>query len=140
MSKNDWDVFKKRKIHFIHINTNRLWPKIDEVRYVANITNASIIGISETKLDETIFSSELEVYSYGLVRLDRSRRDGGVACYIKSSIAHNYNGSFCSNIESIFVDIYLPKSKPSYWLFYIDHQIKKSSLNPLIMFSQKLGF
>ena len=140
MSKNDWDVFKKRKIHFIHINTNRLWPKIDEVRYVANITNASIIGISETKLDETIFSSELEVYSYGLVRLDRSRRDGGVACYIKSSIAYNYNGSFCSNIESIFVDIYLPKSKPSYWLFYINHQIKKSSLNPLIMFSQKLGF
>ena len=127
-------------MHSIHININRLCSKIDEVRYVASITNTSIIGISETKLDETIFSNELEVYSYGLVRFDRFRRGGGVACYIKSSIAYNYNGSFCSNIESIFVDIYLPKSKPSYWVFYIDHQIKKSSLNTLIMFSQKLGF
>ena len=48
-------------MHFIHININSLLPKIDEVRYIANITNASIIGISETKLDETISSSELQV-------------------------------------------------------------------------------
>ena len=41
-------------------------PKIGEVRYIANITNASIIGISETKLDETILSSELEVDGYDL--------------------------------------------------------------------------
>ena len=67
-------------MHFIHININSLLPKIDEVRYIANITNASIIGISETKLDEIIWSSELEVDSYDLVRLDRSRRGGGVAC------------------------------------------------------------
>ena len=58
---------KKREMHFIHININSLLPKIDEVRYIANITNASIIGISETKLDETILSSELEVDGYDLV-------------------------------------------------------------------------
>ena len=48
-------------MHFIHINTSSLLPKIDEVRYITNITNASIIGISETKLDETILWSELEL-------------------------------------------------------------------------------
>ena len=57
-------------------------------------------------------SSELEVDGYDLVRLDRSRRGGGVACYIKSLIAYSYKESFCSNTESIFVDIFLPKSKP----------------------------
>ena len=87
-------------------------PKIDEVCYIANITNASIIGISETKLDKTIWSSELEVDGYDLVRLNRSRGGGGVACYIKSSIAYSHKESFCSNTESIFVDIFLPKSKP----------------------------
>ena len=46
-------------MHFIHININSLLPKIDEVRCIANITNVSIIGISETELDETIWSSEL---------------------------------------------------------------------------------
>ena len=105
-SRNEWNVFKKRGMHFIHININSLLPKIDEVRYIANITNASVIGISETKLDETILSSELEVDGYDLVRLDRSRRGGGGACYIESSIAYSYKNSFCSNTESIFVDIF----------------------------------
>ena len=77
-------------MHFIHININSLWPKTDEVRYIANITNASIVGISETKVDETILSSELEADCYDLVRPDRSRRGGGVTCYIKSSIAYSY--------------------------------------------------
>ena len=54
-------------------------------------------------------SSELEVDGYDLVRLDRSRGGAGVACYIKSSTAYSY--SFCSNKESTFVDIFLPKSK-----------------------------
>ena len=60
-------------------------PKIDEVRYIAIITNTSIIGISQTKLDETILSGKLEVNGYDLIRRDRSRRGDGVACYIKRS-------------------------------------------------------
>ena len=72
-------------------------PKIDEVRYIANITIASIIGISETKVDKTVLSSQLQVDSYDLIRINRSRRGSGVACYI---------GIFCSNNESIFADIY----------------------------------
>ena len=111
-SRNEWNVFKKRGMHLIYININSILRKIDEVRYMANITNASIIGISENKLDETTLSSELEVDGYDLVRLDRSRRGGGVARYIKSSIACSYKESFCSNTESIFVNIFLPKSKP----------------------------
>ena len=71
VNRNDWDVFKKRGMYFIYININSLLPKIDEVRYIANITNASIIGISETKLEETILSSELEVDGYGFVNLDQ---------------------------------------------------------------------
>ena len=69
----------------------------------AKITNASIIGISETKLEETILSSELEVDAYGLVNLDRRRRGGGVACYINSSIAYSYKDTICRDIESILL-------------------------------------
>ena len=82
MSRNDWDVSEKRRMHFTHTNVISLLPKIDKVRYIANITNASFFGISETKLDETILSSELEVDGYDLIKLDRSRRGGGVASYI----------------------------------------------------------
>ena len=70
---------------------------------------ASIVAIIDTKLDETILSSKLEADGYNLTRLNRSRSGCGVACYIESSIACSYKDSFCRNIESIFVDIYLPK-------------------------------
>ena len=61
-------------------------PKTDKVRYIANITNASIIGINETKLDENILSSELEVNSFDLVRLDRSRRGVNPTAYLIQTI------------------------------------------------------
>ena len=77
-------------MYFIPININNPMPKIDEVRHIPNKTNASIIGISETKLDETILSSELEVDGYDLLRPDQSRRGGGAASYIKSSIVYSY--------------------------------------------------
>ena len=59
MSRNDWDVFyKKRSALNSHIKS--LLPKSDELCYTAKITN----GISEIKLDETILSSKLEVDCY----------------------------------------------------------------------------
>ena len=59
---------------------NSLLPKIDEVKLIANKSNATIIGISETKLDNTIMDSELKIEGYDLIRSDRNRHGGGVAC------------------------------------------------------------
>ena len=75
--------------------------KIDEIRYIDKLTNAIIIGLSETKLDNTVLSSELEIEGYDLVRSDRSRRGGGVACFVKNSISYNRKLNFCINTESI---------------------------------------
>ena len=68
-------------MHFIHLNINSLLPKIDEIRYVAKLTNATVIGLNETTLDNTVLSSELEIEGYDLVRPDQSQR-GGVACFV----------------------------------------------------------
>ena len=57
-------------------------------------------------------SSELEIEGYDLVRSDRSRRGGGVACFVKNSVSYNRKPNFCINTESIFIQIFLPKSKP----------------------------
>ena len=40
---NEWDVFKARGLHFVHININSLLPKI---RRIACLSNAAVIGIS----------------------------------------------------------------------------------------------
>ena len=98
--------------HTLHLNINSILPKIDEIPYIAKLTNATVIGLSETKLDNAVLSSELEIEGYDLVRSDRSRRGGGVACFVENSISYNRKPNFCINTESVFIEIFLPKSKP----------------------------
>ena len=112
MNFEKWAVFKNKGPHFVHIKINSLLPKIDELRYLTKLTNASIVGNSETKLEDSLSSNEIEIEGYDPLRLDRSRRGGGVAYYIERSLACNYKDNFCKSTESIFVNIFLPKMEP----------------------------
>ena len=98
-------------MQFIHLNINSLLPKIDEIRCIANAANATVIGLSKTKRDITVLSSDLEIEGYDLVRSDRSRRAEGVACFDKNYILYNRKPNFCINAKSIFIEILLHKSK-----------------------------
>ena len=102
------------------MNNHSILPKIDEICYIAKLTNATVIGLSETKLDNTVLSSELEIEGYDLVISDRSRGGEGVACFVKNSISYNRKPNLCINTESIFIEIFLPKSKPALTGIYID--------------------
>ena len=108
---NTWAPFNKSGLHFIHININSLLPKIDEIRSMALNTNAALIGITESKLDESIPNSEININNYILIRNDRNRNGGGVACYIREDINFTQKNIFKDDIECIFVDILLPKTK-----------------------------
>ena len=107
-----WHPFKKRGLHFLHLNVNSLLPKIDEIRYIATLSNAAIIGISESKLDDSVLDCEVNICGYDLLRCDRNRNGGGVACYIRQNINYNKKDIFPDSIENIVVDILLPKTKP----------------------------
>ena len=52
VDKDIWLPFKKRGLHFLHININSILSKIDELRHIAKLSNASVIGVSESKLDD----------------------------------------------------------------------------------------
>ena len=81
------EYFLKKGLHILHLNINSLLSKLDEIRFIAKQSNASAIGISESKPDSSILSSELDTDEYDLIRLDRSRRGGGVGCYIRKSLS-----------------------------------------------------
>ena len=51
---NEWNVFKNRGLHFIHLNINSLLPKIEELCFIAKSTNAAVIGICQSKLDASV--------------------------------------------------------------------------------------
>ena len=68
--------------------------KIDELRYIARITNAAVIGISESKLDDFVPTSEIQIDEYDLVHCDRNRHGGWVACYIRNDLSCNVKSYF----------------------------------------------
>ena len=55
-----------------------------------------------------------------LLRSDKNKNGGGVACYIKNNIAHNRQSSISENIENIVQDILLPNQNPSWWALSTD--------------------
>ena len=109
---NEWNIFKSRGLHFIHLNINSLLPKIEELRIIAKSTNAAILGISASKLDESILEPEIQIDDYKILRCDTSRHGGGVACYLRNDLSYNILFVFPRGSESVFFEILSPTSKP----------------------------
>ena len=59
--KENWKKFRNKGLHFIHLNINSLQPKIDELREIIQISSPTVIGITETKLDNSIDDSEISI-------------------------------------------------------------------------------
>ena len=86
--------------------------KIDELRHIAGLTNAAVIGISESKLDHSLPTSETQIDECGLLSCDRNRHGGEIACYIRNDLNYNVKSHFPKDIENIFLKLSLPNPKP----------------------------
>ena len=73
-------------------------PKIDELRHIAKLTNAAVMGISESKFDDSMSTSEIQIDEYDLLCCNRNRHGGGVACYIRNYLSYNVNSYFPKDI------------------------------------------
>ena len=110
--EDDTQIFNKKGLHFVHLNCNSLINKIHEIREFVLHANPHVICFSETKLDPTITSAEIDINGYSNIRHDRNRNGGGVACYVSNSIHYNERTDFSKDFENIFIDILLPKTTP----------------------------
>ena len=108
---NIWEPLNKKGLHFLHINISSLLPKIDELKCIASKTKATIIGMTESKLDHTVADLKVNLPGYDILWCDRNRNGGGVACYIRKYLCFNTRPLNCKVIENIIFDILLPKSK-----------------------------
>ena len=98
LSNPKFEAFNIKGLHLIH-------PKF---------SNAGVIEITETKSDNTIYDSKVTIDGYSIVRNDRNRKDGGVACYIRSNIFYSRKTCLSDNLENIIIDLLFPKTKPIY--------------------------
>ena len=81
---NEWNVFKKTGLYFIHLNVNSLLTKIEELSYIAKSTNSAIIGICKSKLDASVLDPEIRIDNYKIICCNRNRQRGGVVCYVRN--------------------------------------------------------
>ena len=72
IKKEDFEVFNNKGLHFMHLNINGLLNKTDELRYIVRSSNAAVIGITETNLDNTVYDFEVTVDAYNIARNDRT--------------------------------------------------------------------
>ena len=70
---DEWNIFKNRGLPFIYLNINSLFPNIDELRHIARSNNAVVIGLSESKLDDSVFTSEIQIDEYDLLHCDANK-------------------------------------------------------------------
>ena len=108
----EWSVFNSRGLHFIHLNVNSLLPKIDELRNISKLSNAAVMRISESKLDDSVFSSDIHIDNYNTLRCDWNRHGGRVVCYIRNNLSYVAKSFFPPEIENIFFELLLPNTKP----------------------------
>ena len=108
-----FDCFKRKGLHFIHINIRSLISKLSEIKILANNSSAAVIAISETWLDSSVTDAEININGYTVIRADRNREGGGVCMYIKNNLAFNCRLDLLEeNVEALWIDLLLPKTKP----------------------------
>ena len=80
--------------------------KKDEIRCIGNKAKSVITGIAESKLN-----LEVNLPGYYILRCERNRDSGGVACYIRKDLCLNTRTLHCNETENLIFDILSPKSK-----------------------------
>ena len=96
-------------LNLLHLNVNRLLSKIDELRYIAKRSNAAVIGTIKSKLDKCILDSEIQIDNYHIIRCDRNRKGGGVACYVRNDLSYIEKDFFPEEIETYSLRSYSQK-------------------------------
>ena len=80
-----WDpLIKTRGFHFCHLNVNGLLSKTDELKDITIYIKPGILRITESKLDSSVTHEEVNINGYSIIRNDRNRNGGGVACYTRN--------------------------------------------------------
>ena len=82
------------------------------LRHIARLTNAAVIRITESKLYDSVSTSEIQINEYDLLLCDRNRHGGGVACYIRNDLSYNVKSYFPKDIKNVFFELFLPNTKP----------------------------
>ena len=84
----------------------------DEFKIFVDQYKPDLIGVNETRLDESITDSDISIEGYNVYRHDRSRNGGGVCLYVNSGLNCNRRADLENdNTEAVWVHLQLTHKK-----------------------------
>ena len=104
---------------------NSLLPKIDELNEMVKTSNPTVIGITETKLDNSIDDSEISIDGYCAIRRDRNRKGGGVICYVTNKICYNTKNCISKEKEMSLSNFLFQKQNQVLLELFTNVQLKR---------------
>ena len=60
---DQYELFTKKGLHFLHINARSLLPKLSDARLLARRTKAAVLAVTEIWLDDSVTNAEIEIDS-----------------------------------------------------------------------------
>ena len=136
-------------IKLAHTNINSIRNKLDDI--AAELSDYDVICVSETKLNNSILSTNLMLNSYNMpIRKDRETNNGGgLIIYVKNNICFKRRQDLENNsIENIWIEVQAlnnkfllglfyrpPEAKAEYWVSFenIIENASEENLNIIIM-------
>ena len=100
-------------LKLVSLNIASLLRHLDELRIFVEEEKPHIIGINETRLDNMVNDSDLEIDGYEVMRWYRDRNGGGVALYVHKSLGVPIRQDLMDcNVESVSVQIKVGHYRP----------------------------
>ena len=99
----------KRGLKIAHININRLYNKLDNVRDLLQFYLFDILAITETWLTSNVIDSEIHIDGYSFCRKDRTSptKKSGVGCsiYVRNNLVYNEKDIASDDSECIWIEV-----------------------------------
>ena len=118
-----------------YLNINSLRHKIIHIREALKRTPVDILGIAETKLDQTFPDAQFTIENYRIFRKDRNQYGGGLITYIRSDIpCRRIKDYETQAVEMLSIEV--TPTRESKWIFLISYKPRNV---PNSTFTEEMG-
>ena len=114
-----------------HYNVNSIRYKFSELQHILHGHFVDILGIAETKIDDTFFDGQFQMENYKLYRQYRNDRGGGIMMYINDNTPHRLLKQFSGvyhGIDFLTFEIIIKSRK-----WYISYLYRPPNVNESIL-------
>ena len=96
-----------------HLNITSLVKHVDELRIYIEDKPFDLLGINESRLDDTVNLNIVEIQGYEIFTMSRNREGDGVALYCRDNLTVvNRTDLVPVELEAVCLEVIKPKFKP----------------------------